>query len=75
VDEEMIQAEGILEDIIENQVLPLDTSILQTEKNYSFSTDSGVPVVIWPISHATMIVEWGEDILYIDPAEEMSAYE
>lgn len=52
-----------------------DTSILSTEQNYSFSTDSGVPVVVWPISHATMVIEWGEDILYIDPAEELSAYE
>lgn len=45
------------------------------DDSYSFTTSSGESVKISPIAHATAIVEWAGKTLYIDPAEELSAYE
>ncbi len=31
-------------------------------------------VEIFPISHATFIAKWGDEVIYLDPAEALTAY-
>lgn len=59
-----------------NTDLPVqqDNSVTpETEDQYSFSTEVDT-VVIHPISHATAVVEWWDDVIFADPAEDIDSY-
>jgi len=42
---------------------------------YTFYTSENALVNVYPISHATTVVEWGDTTIYIDPAESVDSYE
>lgn len=46
----------------------------QENNSFTFITDNETPIQINPISHATMVINWGEATMYIDPAEAVESY-
>ena len=42
---------------------------------YSYVTEGWEEVIINPINHATMVLQWWDTTMYIDPAEAMESYE
>lgn len=51
-----------------------DLTFTQLNNIYTFITQSWEVVEINPITHATMVINWGDRTLYIDPAETIEAY-
>lgn len=42
---------------------------------YTFYTLENALVNVYPIAHATTVVEWGDVTIYVDPAESLDSYE
>ncbi|NDK09368.1 MBL fold metallo-hydrolase [Candidatus Gracilibacteria bacterium] len=66
-------------EIVETESLDSNTDNMSsnyTESNnvYTFTTENGESVEVNPISHATMILNWSDTTMYIDPAEAIESY-
>lgn len=75
--ENMTQSEDIVTDatsINSNSQETMNSPYVQENNSFTFTTENGTTVEINPISHATMIVNWGDTTMYIDPAEAVESY-
>jgi len=52
----------------------VETSYIVENNSYTFTTENGDSVKVNPISHATMVLNWADTTMYIDPAEPIESY-
>jgi glyoxylase-like metal-dependent hydrolase (beta-lactamase superfamily II) len=65
---------------VETQVEPETTTqeteiVFEKPIPYTFYTPENELVNVYPIGHATVVIEWGDKTIYIDPAEALEKYE
>ena len=51
-----------------------ESAYTQQDNSYTFMTNNGDSVEINPIMHATMVINWADITMYIDPAEGVESY-
>ncbi len=64
----------VTENNLENNSVEKNTEISQEIKNYEkfdFTTQSWSLVSIYPVDHATAAINWWEDLIYVDPANDI----
>ena len=52
----------------------METTYSEENGAYTFTTENGESVEVNPISHATMVLNWADTTMYIDPAEPIESY-
>lgn len=75
VEENAETGSGIIVEEEANEVAVADVSEDTSGGQFIFKTDTNSEIKIYPIDHATAVVEWDDITIYVDPASPIEGFE